>query len=163
MALLHNVLLCYPSAGTRGARARHGLLSVGHASPVGIRGALTVESFGFRGREILHKNVEIFAVGKIAEFARFAGGERRKSPDRFPLNALLRRFIRIRGAYKPCRRSCGRLALTQFRPFPVLTEERTAFWANECSIESPCTATHGRTTPYFREAGNINDGYQNPI
>jgi len=31
----------------------------------------------------LHKNVEIFAVGKIAEFARFAGGERRKSPDRF--------------------------------------------------------------------------------
>ena len=40
-----------------------------------------LESFDFRGREILHKNVEIFAVGKIAEFARFAGGERRKSPD----------------------------------------------------------------------------------
>ena len=29
----------------------------------------------------MHKNVEIFAIGKIAEFARFAGGERRKSPD----------------------------------------------------------------------------------
>ena len=40
-----------------------------------------LESFDFRRREILHKNVEIFAVGKIAEFARFAGGERRKSPD----------------------------------------------------------------------------------
>ena len=34
---------------------------------------------------ILHRNVEIFAVGKIAEFARFAGGERRKSPDRYSL------------------------------------------------------------------------------
>ena len=42
-----------------------------------------LESFDFRRREILHKNVEIFAAGKIAEFARFAGGERRKSPDRF--------------------------------------------------------------------------------
>ena len=68
--------------------------------------------------------------------------------------ALLRRFIRLRGAYKPCRRSCGKLALTQFRRFPVLTEGRTTFWANECSIESPGTATHGRRTPYFREAGN---------
>ena len=36
----------------------------------------------------MHKNVEIFAVGKIAEFARFAGGERRKSPDRFSLHIL---------------------------------------------------------------------------
>ena len=44
-----------------------------------------LESFGFRRREILHKNVEILAVGKIAEFARFAGGESRKSPVRFSL------------------------------------------------------------------------------
>ena len=44
-----------------------------------------LESFDFRRRKILHKNVEIFAVGKIAEFARFAGGERRKSPDRYSL------------------------------------------------------------------------------
>ena len=36
----------------------------------------------------MHRNVEIFAVGKIAEFARFAGGERRKSPDRFSLYIL---------------------------------------------------------------------------
>ena len=77
--------------------------------------------------------------------------------------AILRRLARHRVAYKPCRRSCGRLSLTQFRRFPVLTEERTASWANECSIESPCTATHGRRAPYFRKAGNKNDVYQNPI
>ena len=64
------------------AQARHGLLSVGH-SPLWGWGIDQLESFDFRRREILHKNVEIFAVGKIAEFARFAGGERRKSPDRF--------------------------------------------------------------------------------
>ena len=52
--------------------------------PCGVGGIDQLESFDFRGREILHKNVEIFAVGKIAEFARFAGGERRKSPDRLP-------------------------------------------------------------------------------
>ena len=51
--------------------------------PCGAGGIDQLESFDFRRREILHKNVEIFAVGKIAEFARFAGGERRKSPDRF--------------------------------------------------------------------------------
>ena len=51
--------------------------------PCGVGGIDQLESFDFRRREILHKKVEIFAVGKIAEFARFAGGERRKSPDRF--------------------------------------------------------------------------------
>ena len=53
--------------------------------PCGVGGIEQLESFDFRRREILHKNVEIFAVGKIAEFARFAGGERRKSPDRYSL------------------------------------------------------------------------------
>ena len=33
------------------------------------------------GRKFCIKNAEILSVGKIAEFARFAGGERRKSPD----------------------------------------------------------------------------------
>ena len=47
-----------------------------------------MESFGFRGRKSCIKNVEILTVGKIAEFARFAGGERRKSPDRFSLYIL---------------------------------------------------------------------------
>ena len=65
------------------AQARYGLLSVVYSSPVGTEGHNKLESFDFRRREILHKNVEIFAAGKIAEFARFAGGERRKSPDRF--------------------------------------------------------------------------------
>ena len=66
------------------AQARHGLLSV-VILPCGVGGIDQLESFDFRRREILHKNVEIFAVGKIAEFARFAGGERRKSPDRYSL------------------------------------------------------------------------------
>ena len=64
------------------AQARHGLLSV-VILPCGVGGIDQLESFDFRRREILHKNVEIFAVGKIAEFAKFAGGERRKSPDSF--------------------------------------------------------------------------------
>ena len=66
------------------AQARQGLLSV-VILPCGAGGIDRLESFDFRRREILHKNVEIFAVGKIAEFARFAGGERRKSPDRYSL------------------------------------------------------------------------------
>ncbi len=32
-------------------------------------------------RRISIRDAEILSVGKIAEFARFAGGERRKSPD----------------------------------------------------------------------------------
>ena len=66
------------------AQARQGLLSV-VILPCGVEGIDQLESFDFRRREILHKNVEIFAVGKIAEFARFTGGERRKSPDRYSL------------------------------------------------------------------------------
>ena len=66
------------------AQARQGLLSV-VILPCGAGGIDKLESFDFRRREILQKNVEIFAVGKIAEFARFAGGERRKSPDRYSL------------------------------------------------------------------------------
>ena len=55
--------------------------------PCGVGGIDQLESFGFRGRKSCIKNVEIFAEGKIAEFARFAGGERRKSPDRFSFNS----------------------------------------------------------------------------
>ena len=100
---------------------------------------------------------------KLESFDFGAKRKRRKSPDRFSLTALLRRLVRLRGAYKPCRRLCARICLVQGLRFPVLTEGRTSFWANECSIESPCTATNGRRTPYFREAGNKNDRYQNPI
>ena len=46
-----------------------------------------VESFGFWGRKFCIKNVEILSVVKIAEFAKFAGGKRRKSPDRFSFNS----------------------------------------------------------------------------
>ena len=77
-------------------------------------------------------------------------------------NALLRRFFRIRGAYKQCRRLCARLSLVQFLRFPVFTQGGTTFGAVECSIERPCTNTQERTPPYFREAGN-NKKYQNPI
>ena len=70
-------------------RARYSLLSVDlPALAKGGSWYQIVESFGFRGRKSCIKNVEIFAVGKIAEFARFAGGERRKSPDRFSLYIL---------------------------------------------------------------------------
>ena len=47
----------------------------------GLRGIDQLESFGFWRRKFCIKNAEILSVGKIAEFAKFAGGERRKSPD----------------------------------------------------------------------------------
>ena len=47
----------------------------------GLRGIDQLESFGFWGRKFCIKNVEILSVGKIAEFAKFAGGKRRKTPD----------------------------------------------------------------------------------
>ena len=50
---------------------------------MGIEGHNKLESFGFWRRKFCIKNVEIFAEGKIAEFAKFAGGKRLKSPDRF--------------------------------------------------------------------------------
>ena len=53
---------------------------------MGTEGHDKLESFGFWGRKFCIKNVEILSVGKIAEFAKFAGGKRRKSPDRFLLN-----------------------------------------------------------------------------
>ena len=61
-------------------RARHCLLSGDH-SPLWGWGHYKLESFGFWGRKFCIKNVEILSVGKIAEFAKFAGGKRRKSPD----------------------------------------------------------------------------------
>ena len=67
-------------------RARYYLLSGDH-SPLWGRGHYKLESFGFLGRKFCIKNVEILSVGKIAEFAKFAGGERRKSPDRFSFNS----------------------------------------------------------------------------
>ena len=66
-------------------RARHCLLSGDH-SPLWGWGHNKLESFGFWGRKFCIRNVEILSVGKIAEFAKFAGGKRRKSPDRFLLN-----------------------------------------------------------------------------
>ena len=52
----------------------------------GLRGIDQLESFGFWRRKFCIKNVEILSVGKIAEFAKFAGGERRKSPDLISLD-----------------------------------------------------------------------------
>ena len=39
----------------------------------GLRGLDFVESFGFWRRKFCIKNAEILSVGKIAEFAKFAG------------------------------------------------------------------------------------------
>ena len=61
-------------------RARYSLFSGDH-SPLWGRGHYKLESFGFWGRKFCIKNVEILTVGKIAEFAKFAGEKRRKSPD----------------------------------------------------------------------------------
>ena len=78
-------------------RARYSLLSVDlPALAKGGSWYLIVESFGFWGRKFCIKNVEILSVGKIAEFAKFAGGKRRKSPDRFCL-IRAKRVINGRG------------------------------------------------------------------
>ena len=57
---------------------------------MGTEGHNQLESFGFWGRKFCIKNVEILSVGKIAEFAKFAGGKRRKSPDRCLFNRAKR-------------------------------------------------------------------------
>ena len=54
-----------------------------HSSPVGTEGHNLLESFGFWRRKFCIKNAEILSAGKIAEFAKFAGGKRRKFPDSF--------------------------------------------------------------------------------
>ena len=43
-------------------------------------------------------NAEILSVGKIAEFAKFAGVKRRKSPDRCLFNRA-ERVIKVKRAY----------------------------------------------------------------
>ena len=53
---------------------------------MGTEGHNQLESFGFWRRKFCIKNAEILSVGKIAEFAKFAGGKRRKSPDRCLFN-----------------------------------------------------------------------------
>ena len=76
-------------------RARYSQLSVDlPALANGGSWYLIVESFGFWRRKFCIRNVEILSVGKIAEFAKFAGGKRRKSPDLINLyerSELLRR------------------------------------------------------------------------
>ena len=83
-SLLHNKPFDYVMARPEctDLRARYSLLS-GDFPALAKGGSryLMVESFGFWGRKFCIKNVEILSVGKIAEFAKFAGGKRRKSPD----------------------------------------------------------------------------------
>ena len=69
-------------------RARYYLLS-GDFPALAKGGSwyVMVESFGFWGRKFCIKNAEILSVGKIAEFAKFAGGKRRKSPDLISLTS----------------------------------------------------------------------------
>ena len=45
---------------------------------MGTEGHNKLESFGFWRRKFCIKNVEILSVGKIAEFAKFAGGKKTK-------------------------------------------------------------------------------------
>ena len=85
-------------------RARHSLLSGDH-SPLWGRGHYKLESFGFLGRKFCIKNVEILSFGKIAEFAKFAGGKRRKSPDRFPFISWPKAGISLMGGFLTLYRS----------------------------------------------------------
>ena len=64
-------------------------------SPLWGWGHYKLESFGFWGRKFCIKNVEMLSVGKIAEFAKFAGGERRKSPDRFLFNSSDSELLKV--------------------------------------------------------------------
>ena len=63
----------------------------------GLRGIDQLESFGFWRRKFCIKNVEILSVGNIAEFAKFAGEKRRKSPDRDFFNRA-ERVIKVKRA-----------------------------------------------------------------
>ena len=63
-------------------RARHSLLSGDH-SPLWGWGHDKLESFGFWGRKFCIKNAEILSVGKIAEFAKFAGEKTKVSRPLF--------------------------------------------------------------------------------
>ena len=98
-------------------RARHSLLSGDH-SPLWGWGHDMLESFGFWGRKFCIKNVEILSVGKIAEFAKFAGGERRKSPDRCLFNRAERvmdsclLWLSEKGAEGKCRLTLIRVGST---------------------------------------------------
>ena len=65
--------------------------------PCGVGGIDQLESFGFWRRKFCIKNAEILSVGKIAEFAKFAGGKRRKSPDHCLFNRA-KRVIKVKRA-----------------------------------------------------------------
>ena len=65
--------------------------------PSGDRGALQAGVFWLLEEEILHKERRDFSPGKIAEFAKFAGGKRRKSPDRYLFNRA-ERVIKVKRA-----------------------------------------------------------------
>ena len=53
---------------------------------MGTEGHRPAGVFWLLEEQILEKDAEILSVGKIAEFAKFAGGKRRKSPDRCLFN-----------------------------------------------------------------------------
>ena len=114
------------------AQARHCPLSVDY-SPCGVWGITMLESFDFGAKR-----------------------KRRKSPDRFSLTALLRRLVRLRGAYKPCRRLCARLCLVQGLRFPLKNHSRTHALLGERVLDREPMHSHTRTHDlrYFREAGN---------
>lgn len=79
-------------------RVRYSLLSVDlPALAKGGSWYQIVESFGFWRRKFCIKNAEILSVGKIAEFAKFAGGKRRKSPDRYTFTSWPKAGILLTG------------------------------------------------------------------
>ena len=63
---------------------------------MGTEGHRPAGVFWLLEEEILHKERRDFVRRQIAEFAKFAGGERRKSPDRYLFNRA-ERVMNVRG------------------------------------------------------------------
>ena len=130
--------------------------------PCGDKRGIDSWSLVASGGENFDKRCRDFAFGKIAESPKFSGEEDSSLQTAFPLCTSEAVYPHQRCLWTVPTK-LWQVYPDTISPVPVLTEGRTTFRANECSIESPCTATHGCSAPYFREAGNKNAVYQNPI
>lgn len=107
-----------------------------HSSPVGTEGHNQLESFGFWRRKFCIKNAEILSVGKIAEFAKFAGGKRRKSPDRCLFNRA-KRVMNGRGL-TGCRSAADAAWQSSDTALPIRASLLTACWLKSCRAFYVC-------------------------
>ena len=66
-----------------------------------------LESFGFWRRKFCIKNAEIFAVGKIAEFAKFAGEKDESLQTAFPYTSWPKAGMLLAGGFLTLYRSAA--------------------------------------------------------